>query len=148
MDGCKITTDLQGLPHCRLAKQFGEEADKAVGTNDPNTLHDNLPQLSDAMGITPKSGLLSFFHDGAQQNITISVWHDRRNKVDPSKGWLEIAESDALASKNCNPEAICTVKVAPNVPFFVKAGSSEIDNFWHNGKPHPMNDNEDKTNDA
>lgn len=143
----EVTTDIQGLPTRRLSKKF-TGATKAIGTSAPNTFNTNQPSLANAMGVTPPSGILSFIHDGATQDITVHVWHAGRNRMAASKGWVQVAESAALASKNVQTDGIASLKVAPGIPFFLQAGTSDINNCWVNGREHEANPNTDTTNGA
>jgi hypothetical protein len=146
-----VTTDQPHLPCRRLKKRFdnagGKGTTKAIGTGAPNTLNSNLPTGADAMGLTPESGLLHFMHDGASQVFTIYYWSNRRNAKDASKGWIAGGEGSAINTKTVDPESNASFKCPSKVPYFIKAGTSAVDNCWvhDGGTSDTNNDNTDIT---
>lgn len=148
-----VYTDIAYAPRRVLTKQFdsvggskGGDKTKAVGTASPNALNSNLPNINDAMGVSPPDGVICLWHDGASQAFTLYFWSGLRNKLDASKGWIKAGESSTVNTKTIDPESNCEVKCPAGVPYFLQAGTSVITNMAvHDGGEFKGNPNTDVT---
>lgn len=140
----KVYTDIPHLPWRRLQKKFSSHA---IGTTNPNNLHSNAPVVSDAMGLTPSSGILHFTHDGASQPITPFIWNGNINQCDPTNGWTTVGASSAAETATVDPHTVASFKLPPDAPYVLMAGTSAINNVWVADKQFlpGIADNTDKT---
>lgn len=152
-----VYTDIPFTCERRLTKQFdstlgtkGGDLGAAIGITSPNSLRTpSLAAVGDAMGLSPNSGILNFYHDGASQNITVYEWGARRNARDSTKGWIKCGEGAAINTKAVDPESKASFKITPMVPYFIQAATTPIVNCWvHDKGSYALNPNTDLTDAA
>ena len=134
------------MPSRRLPQIFNSGTLNAVSNRAPNTLNSNKPSVNDAMGISGRSGVLSFGHDytSSDPDFTIWLWSDIRNAANPAKGWWKASEAAIGSTKTVPAEALCTVTLPENTPYYIQASVTGVRNLWTSGSKHPSNPYPDK----
>ncbi|MBY0545805.1 MAG: hypothetical protein K2W95_00800 [Candidatus Obscuribacterales bacterium] len=151
----EITQDLAKAPARQLKKFFngaGTAIDrstgtKALGVTAPWSLTGAEGNIDVAMGRVPKSGIVSYIHDGADQDVTIYFHSSLLQKLDATqKGWYFGAETASLHTKAVLGKALITFKGPVDAPFFLKAGTTPANNLLTNAPEHDSNPNTDLSN--
>lgn len=141
-----LITDVARKATRVLKKQY-DSAGTAFGTDAalPISPPYDFGGVEVAMGMSPSDGMLSFVHDfDADTDISVYFHSNTWAKVDPaSKGWILVAESAALNTKNVLRRANATIKIPANVPYFLRAGDADVTNCMVSGSEHPANPNTD-----
>lgn len=126
----RVSTNIAHRMSRQLAGAFSGEA---VGTLNPNTFHTNAPLVTDAMGMSDSSGVLSFIHDSnAARTITAFYWDQMVNNANAAQGWIELGPVSTIYSETVNPWALGSVSVPEDVPIFLMADVA-INNCWMGG---------------
>lgn len=129
----------------RLPQIFGDSTKDAVGTTAPNALNSNKPSITDAMGVSGDSGVVSFFHDftASDPDFTLWFWSEARNRHNPAKGWIKASESASGNTKEVPADCLCTFTIPERTPWFLQSDTAEIRNIWASGVKHQQNPNAD-----
>lgn len=117
---------------------------KAVGITNPNSLTSPGPNLSDAMGMSGKSGVVSFCCDVASQAYTIYEWSNMAFKASAgTNGWVLAGANSTEYTKTVDAWAKATFTIAENTPFFIVAATTPANVLLlggcsqHNAQPLP-----------
>lgn len=109
-----------------LPKNRGAGDDKAIGTDDPNTLTGEFKGRLAAHGISGKESLmvtLAVGTLGAAVNITVWAWFDIM------QSWVKLGANSTANTKEFSEFSIDGIAVPESTPFYFQ-GDAEVEDAW------------------